>query len=122
MARHAVGAGRAKFKVAVCVSRKKPEAMTDRSPNLPTATGDSMDSFSSFAVERLVLDPSAWTSLSELLEAYHLWTREKGMPKDATSMTFFRRLREWGGDSVKGHRHGAPGAQVKGYAGVRLKA
>jgi hypothetical protein len=86
--------------------------MIDRSPNLPAATGDSMDSFSGFAVERLVLDPSAWTSLSELLEA----------PKDATSMTFFRRLRAWGGNGVRGHRHGATGAQIKGYTGVRLKA
>jgi hypothetical protein len=88
----------------------------------PTATGEPMDSFSGFAVERLVLDPSAWTSLSELLEACRLWTREKGMPKDATNMTLFRRLREWSGDGVGGHRHGATGAQVKGYTGVRLKA
>jgi hypothetical protein len=67
--------------------------MTDRSHDLPAATGDLTDSFSGFAVERLVLDPSAWTSSTELLEAYQLWGREKGMPKDATGLTFFRRLR-----------------------------
>jgi hypothetical protein len=44
------------------------------------------------------------------------------MPKDATGVTFFRRLREWGGDRIKGLRHGAEGAQIKGYTGVRLKA
>ena len=83
---------------------------------------DLTDSFSRFAVERLVLDPSAWTSSTELLEAYHLWGREKGIPRDATGLTFLRRLREWGGDRVKGLRRGATGAQVKGYTGVRLKA
>jgi hypothetical protein len=96
--------------------------MTDRSHKLLTTTGDLADNFSAFAVERLVLDPSAWTSSTELLEAYRLWGREKGMPKDATGMTFFRRLREWSGNRVKGLRRGATGAQVKGYTGVRLKA
>jgi hypothetical protein len=96
--------------------------MTDRSNNLLTATGDLTDSFSGFAVERLVLDPSAWTSSTELLEAYQLWGREKRMPKDPTGLTFFRRLREWGGGSVKGFRRGVAGPQVAGYTGVRLKA
>jgi hypothetical protein len=96
--------------------------MTDRSHNQLAATADLMDGFSGFVIERLVLDPSAWTSSTELLEAYHLWGREKGMPKDATGVTFFRRLREWGGDRIKGLRHGAEGAQIKGYTGVRLKA
>ena len=96
--------------------------MTDRSHDLLAATGDLTDSFSGFAVERLVLDPSARTSSTELLEAYQLWGREKGMPKDATGLTFFRRLREWGGGSVKGFRRGVVGAQVKGHTGVRLKA
>jgi hypothetical protein len=100
----------------------KREAMTNRSHNLPTATGDLTDSFSGFAVEHLVLDPSAWTSSTELLEAYYLWGRRKETPKDVTGVTFFRRLREWGGDRVKGLRRGATGAQVKGYTGVRLKA
>jgi len=95
--------------------------MTDRSHNRLPATGNWTDSFSGFAVERLVLDPSAWTSSTELLEAYQLWGREKGMPKDATGVTFFRRLHEWGGDRVKGLRRGIPSARVKGYVGVRLK-
>jgi hypothetical protein len=43
--------------------------MTHRPHNLLTATGDLTDSFSGFAVEHLVLDPSAWTSSTELLEA-----------------------------------------------------
>jgi hypothetical protein len=96
--------------------------MTDSSHKPLTAPRDLTDSFTGFAVERLVLDPSAWTSSTELLEAYHLWGREKGMPKDATGVIFFRRLREWGGDRVKGLRRGATSAPVKGYTGVRLKA
>ena len=59
--------------------------MTHRSHNLLTATGDLTDSFSGFAVEHLVLDPSAWTSSTELLEAYYLWGRRKEMPKDVTA-------------------------------------
>jgi hypothetical protein len=83
--------------------------------------GSLTDSFSRFAVEHLVLDASAETSSTELIEAYHLWRRAKGMPKEATDITFFRRLREWGGDRVRGVRRGATGAQVKCYTGLRLK-
>ena len=75
--------------------------MTDRSHDLLAATGDLTDSFSGFAVERLVLDPSARTSSTELLEAYQLWGREKGMPKDATGLTFFRRSANGAGAALK---------------------
>jgi hypothetical protein len=79
------------------------------------------NAFSGFAVEHLVLDASAWTSSTALLEAYQLWSRERGLPQGATSLTFFRLLRDSGGGRVKGFRRGVAGAQIKGYSGVRLK-
>ena len=87
--------------------------MTDRSHDLPAATGDLTDSFSGFAVERLVLDPSAWTSSTQLLEAYQLWGREKGNTKDAgLTLGCSGDCAIWGRGSVKGFG-AALGAQVK---------